>query len=232
MTVKRPPHVVIAIDGPSGVGKSTVAQRLAQVLGYRYVASGVMYRAVGWAIQAHTVPRHDTTAIVEFLARTTIDLLYNDNRYEIWVNGQQVTCQLGGETAGRAGSDVAIIPAVREVITAKLRRLRCQADLVMEGRDIGTVVFPDATVKFFLEASLAARSQRRFRDMQQAGHVVTLEQVMQAIVARDAQDRGRTVAPLVAAVGAYAIDTTDLAVDDVVQTMLSEIQRHRVQGNG
>jgi cytidylate kinase len=97
----------------------------------------------------------------------------------------------------------------------------------MEGRDIGTVVFPDAPVKFFLEASLAARGQRRFRDMQQAGHVVTLEQVMQAIVARDAQDRGRTVAPLVAAVGAYAIDTTDLAVDDVVQTMLSEIQRYR-----
>jgi cytidylate kinase len=215
-------HVVIAIDGPSGAGKSTVAKRLARLLGYCYVDSGALYRAVGWAVQAHAVAFHDSDAVMALLER--IDLTLRRGQSEVWVEGQNVTEQLGGEVVGRAASAVATIPAVRQRVTAKLRRLRCQADLVMEGRDIGTVVFPDATCKFFLDAALEVRGQRRFQEMQRAGDGATLERVTQAMTARDTQDRARTVAPLTLATEACVIDTTDLTIDEVVEIMLSGIR--------
>ena len=223
--------VVIAIDGPSGVGKSTVAKQLAQGLGYRYVDSGSMYRAMGWAVQAAAVPLDARPAIVALVQRTTIELTFCDGLSEVWVNGQQVTSQLRGEIVGAAASAVATVAAVRDVITAHLRRTRCQGNLVMEGRDIGTVVFPDATLKYFLDASLRVRSQRRFRELQRAGQPVTLQQVQDAVAARDAQDRTRTVAPLVPALDARVIDTSDLSVDEVVQLMLSDVHLNHLQGN-
>jgi len=215
-------HIVIAIDGPSGAGKSSVAKCLAQLLGYCYVDSGALYRAVGWAVQVHTVASDDSDAIVALLER--IDLTLCHRQSQVWVEGHNITEQLGGEVVGRAASTVATIPAVRQRVTAKLRRLRCQADLVMEGRDIGTVVFPDATCKFFLDAAVEVRGQRRFQEMQRAGSPVTLERVIQAMTARDTQDRARTVAPLALATEACIIDTTDLIIDEVVEIMLSEIR--------
>lgn len=223
--------MIIAIDGPSGAGKSTAAQGLARLLGYGYVDSGAMYRAVGWLVRERALPLDDIRAIVACLERTPMALTYGDGAVEVWVAGQGVTSQLRGEAVARAASAVAAIPAVRQVITAKLRHLGCQTDVVMEGRDIGTVVFPDATVKFFLEASLTVRGQRRFQEMRQAGHTATLGQVVEAMAQRDIQDRERAEAPLVPAPEACIIDTTDLTVDDVVQTMLSEI-RHRLAGEG
>ena len=231
MTGKRCLQVIITIDGPSGAGKSTAAQCLARFLGYRYVDSGAMYRAVGWLVREQAVPLDDMSAIVACLERTPIALTFCDGTAEVWVADQCVTSQLRGEAVAQAASAVATMPVVRQVITAKLRQLGCQADLVIEGRDIGTVVFPDATVKFFLEASLRMRGQRRFQEMQQAGHTATLGQVVEAIARRDIQDRSRAVAPLVKAPEACTIDTTDLTVDDVVQIMLSEI-RHALPGEG
>jgi cytidylate kinase len=163
--------------------------------------------------------------MVACLAQTPIALTWRDGTPAVWVAGQCVTSRLRGEAVAYAASAVATLPEVRQAITAQLRQLGCQADLVIEGRDIGTVVFPDATVKFFLEASLTVRAQRRFQEMQQAGQSATLEQVRAAIARRDSQDQGRAAAPLVKAREAHTIDTTDLAVDDVVQIMLSEIQR-------
>ena len=224
-------HVVIAIDGPSGVGKSTVAQQLAQSLGYRYVDSGSMYRAMGWAVQAAAVPLDARPAIAALAQRITIELTFCDGRSEVWVNGQQVTSQLRGEIVGAAASAVATIAAVRDVITAHLRRTQCQGNLVMEGRDIGTVVFPDATLKYFLDAALRVRGQRRFRELQRAGQPVTLQQVQDAVAARDAQDRSRTVAPLAPALDARVIDTSDLSVDEVVHVMLSDIHLNHLQGD-
>jgi cytidylate kinase len=224
-------HVVIAIDGPSGVGKSTVAKQLAQCLGYRYVDSGSMYRAMGWAVQAAAVPLDDRSAIAALAQRTTIELTFCDGLSEIWVNGQQVTSQLRGEIVGAAASAVATVAAVRDVITTHLRRTRGQGNLVMEGRDIGTVVFPDATLKYFLDASLRVRGQRRFRELQRAGQAVTLAQVQDAVAARDAQDRSRTVAPLAPALDARVIDTSDLSVDAVVQLMLSDVHLNHLQGD-
>jgi cytidylate kinase len=230
MTATAPSHVVIAIDGPSGAGKSTAAKRLAWVLGYQYVDSGAMYRAVGWVAHASVQTLKDTRAIVTLLGQTSIELTFTQGRSEVWVNGKNITCRLRGEAVGHAASAVAMQSEVRQAITAKLRQLRCQADLVMEGRDIGTVVFPDATVKFFLDASLEIRTRRRFLEMQQAGHGMSLEQVSQAVAARDAQDRERAMAPLISAPEAHIIDTTDLTVDDVVQIMLSEMHRENPTG--
>jgi cytidylate kinase len=215
--------MVIAIDGPSGAGKSTVAKRLAQLLGFCYVDSGALYRAVGWAVQAQALSYDDVPGIVALLERTAIEVTFCGGQSAVWVQGLNVTGALRGEVVGRAASAVATLPAVRQVITTKLRRLRCQADLVMEGRDIGTAVFPDATLKFFLDASVTVRAARRFQEMQQAGQAMPLEQVVHAVTERDAQDRTRTQAPLTIATGALVIDTTNLTVDDVVQAMLSGI---------
>lgn len=231
MTAKRLSHAVIAIDGPSGVGKSTIGKRLAQILGYFYVDSGAMYRAVGWTVMGEGLPLDVPAEIVALLHRTGLEVTFQQGRSEVWVNGQLVTFQLQGEAVGAAASAVARIPAVRQVITARLRCLRCQADLVMEGRDIGTVVFPDATVKFFLDASIERRGQRRFYDLQAVGQVATLEHVTQAVAARDAQDRSRSVAPLLPAAEAQRIDTTDLTIDEVVQLMLSKIYPQILQGD-
>jgi len=231
MTGKRCPHVIITIDGPSGAGKSTAARCLARLLGYRYVDSGALYRAVGWLVRERALPLDDMRVIVACLECTPIALTFCDGTGEVWVDGQCVTSQLRGEAVAQAASAVATMRGVRQVITAKLRQLGCQADLVIEGRDIGTVVFPDATVKFFLDASLTVRGQRRFQEMQQARHAATLGQVVEAMARRDTQDRGRAAAPLAKAPEACTIDTTDLTVDDVVQIMLSEI-RHALPGEG
>ncbi len=225
MTEKQRPCVIIAIDGPSGAGKSTAAQRLARRLGYRYVDSGALYRAVGWLVREHALPLEDPAAIVACLQHTPIALTFPNGMLQVWVAGQCVTSQLRGEAVARAASVVATMPWVRQVITAQLRQLGCEADVVMEGRDIGTVVFPDATVKFFLDAAPTVRGQRRLQEMQQGGNTATLGQVVEAMARRDSQDRARATAPLVQSPDAQIIDTTDLTVDEVVQTMLSEIRR-------
>jgi len=219
------PHVIIAIDGPAGAGKSTVAQRLASLLGYQYVDSGAMYRAVGWLVHERALPLEEPAAILACLEHTPISFTFHNGTLEVWIAEQCVTFQLRGEAVSHAASAVATMPGVRQMITAQLRHLGCQTDVVMEGRDIGTVVFPDATIKFFLDASLQVRGQRRMQEMQQVGNPATLGQVVEAMARRDSQDRARTVAPLMPSSEAHTIDTTDLTVDEVVQTMLSEIQR-------
>ena len=224
ITEKQRPYVIIAIDGPSGAGKSTVAQRLARLLGYRYVDSGALYRAVGWLVRAHALPLEDSAAIVACLQRTPLELTFPDGTLQIWVAGQCVTSQLRSEAVARAASAVATMPGVRQVITAQLRQIGGEADVVMEGRDIGTVVFPNATIKFFLEALPTVRGQRRLQEMQQGGNSASLGQVVEAMAQRDSQDRTRATAPLVPSPEARTIDTTDLTVDEVVQTMLSEIR--------
>ncbi len=224
MTEKQRPCVIIAIDGPSGAGKSTAAQRLAHLLGYRYIDSGALYRAVGWLVCAHALALEDQAAIVARLQRTPIELTFPDGTLQVWVAGQCVTSQLRSEAVTRAASAVATMPGVRQVITAQLRQVGCEADVVMEGRDIGTVVFPDAPVKFFLDAAPTVRGQRRLQEMQQGGNTATLGQVVEAMARRDSQDRARAAAPLVQSPDAQTIDTTDLTVDEVVETMLSEIR--------
>ncbi len=231
MTVNPSEYVVVAIDGPAGAGKSTAARQLAQRLDYRYVDSGAMYRAAGWVAHHQRVDLDDQTAIGALLDRTPIELTFSCGRTRVWIDGCQITCQLRGESIGKAASAVAVLPVVRDVITKKLRSFCGQTDLVMEGRDIGTAVFPDATCKFYLEASLEARAQRRFQEMCQAGQQVSLTQIRQSIMARDTQDESRAAAPLSKAPDAHVIDTTDLTVDDVVEIMLSGVLKQTLQRN-
>lgn len=225
MNSQGTPHIVIAIDGPAGAGKSTVAKRLAPLLGYYYVDSGALYRAVGWLAHRWGVSPADANAVTHMLQQASLEMRLQESTCEVWLQGQCMTSQLRGEMISRAASTMGTLPVVREFVTAKLRALRQVADLVMDGRDIGTVVFPDATVKFFLDAALAVRGQRRLHEMEAVGQVTTLGQIVEGIATRDAQDRTRVVAPLRPASEACTIDTTDLTVDEVVQTMLSEIQR-------
>ena len=215
----------LLLTGLLGPAKALPAQRLARLLGYRYVDSGALYRAVGWLVCEHALPLEDPAAIVACLQRTPIELTFPNGTLQVWVAGQCVTSQVRSEAVTRAASAVATLPGVRQVITAQLRQIGCEADVVMEGRDIGTVVFPDATVKFFLDASPTVRGQRRLQEMQQGGNTATLGQVVEAMAQRDSQDRARATAPLVQSPDAQTIDTTDLTVDEVVQTMLSEIRR-------
>ena len=224
--------IVVAIDGPSGVGKSVVAERLAQAFGFHYAPSGAMYRAVGWLVESQAVSLRDEDRIAGLVTNTLIDIAFRPGQSTVRVNGRDISAALAGEAVGRAASTVATLPMVRQSVTAQLRRLRCQGNLVMEGRDIGTVVFPDADVKFFLDAPLDVRARRRWREMRQAGHGDTLAEVRQAIAARDEQDRTRTLAPLVPAADAHVIDTADFSIDDVVRTMVSETQHIILRGNG
>jgi cytidylate kinase len=224
--------IVVAIDGPSGVGKSVTAVRLAQALGFHYAQSGAMYRAVGWLVESHAVPQRDGGGIAALVAETRIDIALRPGQSAVWVNGRDISEELVGEAVGRAASAVATLPVVRQTVTARLRRLRCHGSLVMEGRDIGTVVFPDADAKFFLDASLDVRAWRRWQEMRRAGHDDTLEEVRQAIAARDKQDRTRALAPLVPAADAHVIDTADFSIDGIVQTMVSETQHIILRGNG
>ena len=224
--------IVVAVDGPSGVGKSVVAERLAQALGFHYAPSGAMYRAVGWLVESQAVSLRDEDRIAALVTSTPIDIAFRRGQSTVRVNGRDISAVLAGEAVGRAASTVATLPVVRQSVTAQLRRLRFQGNLVMEGRDIGTVVFPDADVKFFLEASLDVRAWRRWQEMCQTGHGDTLAEVRQAIAARDEQDRTRTLAPLLPAVDAHVIDTADVSIDDVVRTMVSETQHNILRGNG
>ena len=224
--------IIVAIDGPSGVGKSVAAKKLAQVLGFHYAQSGAMYRAVGWLVDSHAMSPRDGDRIAALVAETPIDIGLHPGQSAVRISGRDLSEELAGEAVGRAASAVATLPVVRQTVTAQLRRLRCQGSLVMEGRDIGTVVFPDADVKFFLDASLEVRARRRWQEMRQAGCGDTFEEVRQAIAARDEQDRTRVLAPLVPAADAYVIDTADFSIDAVVQTMVSETEHNILRGNG
>ena len=224
--------VVVAIDGPSGVGKSVAAKKLAQALGFYYAQSGAMYRAVGWLVESCAVPLWNGDRMAALVAETPIDIALRPGQSAVWVNGRDISEALAGEAVGRAASAVATLPVVRQTVTAQLRRLRRQGSLVMEGRDIGTVVFPDADVKFFLDASLAVRAWRRWQEMRQAGRGDTLAEVRQAMASRDEQDRTRALAPLVPAADAHLIDTADFSIDAVVQTMVSETQHITLRSNG
>ena len=219
MAIAKRADVVIAIDGPSGVGKSTVAKRLAAALGFRYVDSGALYRAVGAAAQAAGIPL-EAKALAAWIAHVDVTLTFDRDQSEVWVDGQRMTAKLHGESVGAAASAVATVPAVRQVLTSLLRGVG--GGVVMEGRDIGTVVFPDAPVKFFLDASIETRGQRRFQEMRKQGECVTISDVVGAVAARDAQDRSRPVAPLVPASDAHVVDSTDLTIDDVVERMLTQ----------
>jgi len=220
---RRACHLVIAIDGPVGAGKSTAARRLAAALGALYIDSGAMYRAMGWKAVQAGVSLTDHLGLATLALETDIRVVADPAGPRILVDGQDVTDRLRTPVMDEAASLVSTCPAVRERLVALQRVLAATQGVVMDGRDIGTVVFPHADIKFFLDADLEVRAARRARDLDRAGLPSDLNQVRGEVARRDARDRGRQASPLRPAPEAVHLDTSALDPDGVLAAMLAAV---------
>lgn len=218
--------VSVAIDGPSGAGKSSMARRLAAELGYTYVDTGAMYRAVGlYALRAGKDPA-DNGAVEALLPQVHLDILLKDGTQHVLLNGEDVSAAIRAEEVGMAASAVGANPAVRAFLLDTQRNLARSRDVLMDGRDIGTVVLPDATVKIFLTASPEARAQRRFAELQAKGEQADFETVLADIRRRDDQDTHRAAAPLRRAEDALLVDTSELDIEQSFALLKKTILDH------
>lgn len=215
--------MIIAIDGPAGVGKSTVAKLLAARLGYLYLDTGALYRAVAWKVLHCRVEPSDQESIARLLPDTSLEMKFHNGGMMVLVDGRDVTGELRTPAVSAAASIVSAIPAVREWLLPVQRRIGERGSVVAEGRDIGTKVFPSAPVKFFLDADATVRAQRRHRELVAAGHRGPVEETYQDLSGRDTRDRTRAVAPLIPAADARHIDTSSLNVEEVVAQMLAAV---------
>jgi cytidylate kinase len=207
---------VIAIDGPSASGKGTVAQRVAQRLGFHYLDSGALYRLVGLAARQARVDSADEPRVAQ-LAETLDVRFEGDN---IYLNQELVTDSIRSESAGAAASEVATLVAVRQALLKRQRAFRTAPGLVADGRDMGSVVFPDAVLKIYLTADPEARAQRRYKQLIGKGMGANMAALLQDIQARDDRDSGRAVAPLQKSGDAILLDTTNLSIDEAVEQVL------------
>lgn len=220
---KRP---VVTIDGPAGSGKSTISKLLAEHFSYLYLDTGALYRAVAYRLVAAGFHDLDPAAL-ELCRRLQVVLKKVDGQLRVYVNGEDVTQKIRTEKIGLFASRVSSIPLVRKILLAVQRNIATSGGVVAEGRDMGTVVFPDAAFKFFLDASVQARSQRRYLELFERGDRVTLTDVENDMILRDRQDIERSVAPLIAAPDAVIIDSTDKTIPQVVGIMIAVIENGR-----
>lgn len=215
---------MIAIDGPAAAGKSTVARKLAAELGYTYIDTGAMYRAVALACIQRQIPFSDECRCGEMAINSDIILKPANEGCLVFLNGEDVTAEIRTSSVAQGASKVSAISKVRDALVAKQRQLAENCNAVMEGRDIGTVVFPAADYKFFLTASLECRAERRYREMVMQGKTVTWENILTEMAERDKRDSSRDHSPLRQAADAIYLDSTDLTMDDVVLL----IQKHMI----
>ncbi|AHX12890.1 cytidylate kinase [Dyella jiangningensis] len=217
---------VLTIDGPSGSGKGTISRRVAEKLGWRLLDSGALYRAVGYAAGAEGLDLSDVDAMTRCAQTTKIrfQAAPDGSDTRVLVNGHDATEELRTETAGAAASAIASIPSVRQALVDMQLAFRKAPGLVADGRDMGTVIFPDAAYKVFLTASAVERAKRRYKQLKEKGLSVTLATLQREIEARDARDASRTVAPLKPAADAVFIDTTGMGIEDVVAKVLAVVQ--------
>ena len=217
---------VLTIDGPSGSGKGTISRMVAEKLGWRLLDSGALYRAVGYAAGMEGLDLSDAEAVTRCAQTTKIRFVAatdgSDTR--VMVNGHDATDELRTETAGGAASAIASIPSVRQALVEMQMGFRKAPGLVADGRDMGTVIFPEAPFKVFLTASAAERAKRRYKQLKEKGLSVTLATLQREIEARDERDASRTVAPLKPAADAVFIDTTGMGIDVVVAKVLAVVQ--------
>ena len=222
------PAPVLTIDGPSGSGKGTVSRLLATQLGWHLLDSGALYRAVGYAASLAGIDLSDAEAVTRCAEHTRIGFRDPGAGAEtrVLVNGHDASDALRTETCGAAASAIAAIPSLRAALLDKQRAFRKAPGLVADGRDMGTVIFPDAAPKVFLTASAAERAQRRHKQLKDKGLRVTLADLLREIEARDRRDAERAVAPLKPAADAVVIDTTGMPIGTVVARILALLPRH------
>jgi cytidylate kinase len=211
---------VVTIDGPSGSGKGTVGRLLARRLGWSFLDSGALYRVLGLAAQRAGIPLDGVERLAD-LART-LDVAFEGEG--VLLDGEDVTDAIRSEAAGDAASRVAAVPEVRLALLERQRGFAVAGDLVADGRDMGSVVFPDAPLKIFLTASAEERARRRYKQLKEKGLDVNLQKIMREIRERDERDRTRTVAPLRAPAAAIEVESSDLGIDEVLDRVLGRVR--------
>jgi len=213
-------NLIIAIDGPVGSGKSTVARRVAEMLDYTHLDSGAMYRAVGLKALREGVPLDSPERLAGIAAAVRIDLVPREGKLHVFLDGEDVTVAIRVAEVSHAASVVAVVPGVRHPMVAEQRRAGEQGGVVMEGRDIGSVVFPHADLKIFLDASAEVRAARRQRELEEKGEPMEFEKVLAEVHARDRRDREREMSPLVRAADAVVVDNTAMDAEETARTIV------------
>lgn len=213
----------IAIDGPAGAGKSTIARRVAKEKGYIYVDTGAMYRAIGLYFMNEGVDSENAAAVLEALAAIQVEIRYEAGEQQVYLNGKNVSKEIRQEVVGNMASKVATKQAVRDKLLDLQRNLAATQDVVMDGRDIGTFVLPNAELKIYLTASVDTRADRRYKELVEKHMPADLEEIKHDIEARDYQDMHRKIAPLTQAEDAYFLDSSNLTIDEVVAEIIGRI---------
>lgn len=211
----------IAIDGPAGAGKSTIAKKIAKKMNFIYVDTGAMYRAMALYLLRKGIDPADADRIAEVCQEADISIEYQNGEQVVILNGENVNAYIRTEEIGSMASCSSAVPAVREKLVELQRRLAAKADVVMDGRDIGTVVLPDADVKVYLTAGSATRAKRRYLELLEKGEKPDLAQIEQKIIDRDYQDMHREHSPLRQAEDAVLVDSSDMTIDEVVERISS-----------
>ena len=215
----------IALDGPSGAGKSTVAKLVAKQLGIHYVDTGAMYRALGLKAVRLGIDPNDESGVMTFLPETRVEIEYREGVQHILLDGEDVSQQIRLHEISKAASDISKIPAVRIRMVELQREIAAANDVIMDGRDIGSYVLPDAPCKFYLDARPEVRAARRVRDLEEKGQTASFEEILRDIVERDRNDSTRAFAPLKCVEDAVRVDTSDMSEEQVIAFLVEKVRQ-------